>query len=74
MNHHPISRPLSAGDRWNPARRCADLLETTGVALTPGADFDRVAGGRSVRVSLAAGADAVAAAVERIIAFQERGG
>ncbi|GAA3622831.1 pyridoxal phosphate-dependent aminotransferase [Microlunatus ginsengisoli] len=49
---------------------CADLLETTGVALTPGSDFDPVAGGRSVRVSLAAGAEAVAAAVDRIVAFQ----
>jgi aspartate/methionine/tyrosine aminotransferase len=51
---------------------CADLLETTGVALTPGTDFDRVAGGRTVRVSLAAGAAAVGAAVDRIVGFQQR--
>jgi aspartate/methionine/tyrosine aminotransferase len=52
---------------------CADLLETTGVALTPGTDFDRVSGGRTVRVSLAAGAGAVGAAVERIVSFERRG-
>jgi aspartate/methionine/tyrosine aminotransferase len=59
------------GGHPDSAAWCADLLETTGVALTPGNDFDPVAGGGSVRVSLAAGAAAVAAAVERIIAFQE---
>ena len=40
------------------------------MALVPGADFDAVNGTRSVRLSFAAGADAVAAAVERIIRFQ----
>lgn len=47
---------------------CADLLERTGVALTPGTDFDRVHGGRTVRVSLAAGATAVGEALDRIVA------
>ncbi|WP_411838854.1 aminotransferase class I/II-fold pyridoxal phosphate-dependent enzyme [Paenarthrobacter ureafaciens] len=50
---------------------CRALLEEEGVALVPGADFDAVSGTRSVRLSFAAGADAVAAAVERIIRFQE---
>ncbi|HXF03200.1 MAG TPA: aminotransferase class I/II-fold pyridoxal phosphate-dependent enzyme, partial [Arthrobacter sp.] len=49
---------------------CRALLEEEGVALVPGADFDAVNGTRSVRLSFAAGADAVAAAVERIIRFQ----
>lgn len=50
---------------------CSDLLDTAGVALTPGSDFDPVAGGRSVRVSLAAGPAAVSAAVDRILTFQD---
>ncbi len=49
---------------------CAALLESDGVALTPGTDFDRVAGGTAVRVSLAAGPEAVAAALIRILRFQ----
>ncbi len=48
---------------------CAALLESQGVALTPGADFDTVRGGSAVRVSLAAGPDAVAEAVRRIRRF-----
>lgn len=50
---------------------CADLLASTGVAVTPGADFDPVGGSTSVRVSLAAGAEAVAAATARIAAFAD---
>lgn len=49
---------------------CADLLESHGVAVTPGTDFDLVNGDRTVRLSLAAGPEAVAAAVERILDFQ----
>ena len=49
---------------------CAALLEEQGVALTPGTDFDTVRGGSAVRVSLAAGPDAVATAVHRIHRFQ----
>jgi aspartate/methionine/tyrosine aminotransferase len=49
---------------------CADLLETYGVAVTPGTDFDSIAGGRAVRLSLAAGRQVVAEAVERILEFQ----
>jgi aspartate/methionine/tyrosine aminotransferase len=48
---------------------CAALLEEQGVALTPGTDFDTVRGGSAVRVSLAAGPEQVAAAVERILRF-----
>lgn len=49
---------------------CRALLEEAGVALVPGTDFDGAAGDRWVRLSFAAGADTVAAAVERIVAFQ----
>lgn len=46
------------------------LLEATGVAVTPGGDFDPVAGSRCVRLSLAAGPEAIAEALDRIIAWQ----
>ena len=51
---------------------CAALLEEEGVALTPGDDFDGVNGRSAVRLSFAAGQDAVLAALERIRAFQSR--
>jgi aspartate/methionine/tyrosine aminotransferase len=59
-------------DHLDSAAWCADLLDTSGVALTPGNDFDPIAGGNTIRVSLAAGAAAVETALERIIAFQSR--
>ncbi len=49
---------------------CAALLDAEGVALTPGTDFDRVHGRTAVRVSLAAGPEAVAAALIKILRFQ----
>lgn len=49
---------------------CAALLENAGVALVPGIDFDPYHGRDYVRLSFAAGFDAVAEAVERIIGFQ----
>ena len=51
---------------------CAALLESEGVAITPGTDFDTVAGGSAVRLSLAAGPEAVAAALGRVHRFQAR--
>ncbi|WP_068252210.1 pyridoxal phosphate-dependent aminotransferase [Janibacter corallicola] len=48
----------------------AALLEDTGVAVTPGGDFDPAAGSRCVRLSLAAGPVAVGEALDRIIAWQ----
>ena len=48
------------------------LLDATGVALTPGTDFDGRHGHRTVRISFAAGAAAVAAAVGRIVDFQRQ--
>ncbi|MCW2810086.1 MAG: avtA [Friedmanniella sp.] len=48
---------------------CSALLEEQGVALTPGTDFDPVHGRSTVRVSLAAGPEAVAAALVRILRF-----
>lgn len=57
--------PHSDSEAW-----CAALLDLEGVALTPGTDFDRVRGRTAVRVSLAAGPEAVAAALIRILRFQ----
>ncbi|MFH5824836.1 pyridoxal phosphate-dependent aminotransferase [Georgenia sp. AZ-5] len=59
--------PDSAG--W-----CRALLEEAGVAVVPGGDFDGAGGRDFVRLSFAAGAGAVAEAVERIVAFQEAHG
>lgn len=50
----------------------AALLKATGVALTPGTDFDSRLGHRTVRISFAAGEEAIAEAIERIVAFQPR--
>lgn len=46
---------------------CRALLEDTGVALTPGNDFDPIDGGGFVRLSFAAGAETVDRAIDRII-------
>lgn len=53
------------------AAYCQALLEEAGVAIVPGLDFDSLAGGKSVRLSFAAGMAAVVEGVERIVAFQE---
>lgn len=47
---------------------CADLLEATGVAITPGVDFDPERGGHTVRFSYAADA----ASVEEAMALLQR--
>ena len=49
---------------------CAALLEAEAVALVPGADFDGVGGLATVRLSFAAGYDAVREALVRIERFQ----
>jgi aspartate/methionine/tyrosine aminotransferase len=55
------------GDSREYARQ---LLESEGVALVPGTDFDSVHGGRAVRLSFAAGQAAVEEAIARILRFQ----
>ncbi|HLS63882.1 MAG TPA: aminotransferase class I/II-fold pyridoxal phosphate-dependent enzyme [Ruania sp.] len=49
---------------------CRALLESQGVALVPGIDFDPTGGSRFVRLSFGAGTQAVTAAIERIQEFQ----
>ena len=59
--------------RWGGSAAYAKaLLEEAGVAITPGGDFDDRAGGRSVRLSFAAGLTAVGEAIERIEDFNAR--
>ncbi|MEL7977880.1 aminotransferase class I/II-fold pyridoxal phosphate-dependent enzyme [Isoptericola sp. F-RaC21] len=48
---------------------CRRLLAEADVAITPGADFDTVAGGDWVRLSFAAAPDVVSRAVGRIVAW-----
>lgn len=63
------------GDKLGPygdaAAYCAALLEAEGVAIVPGNDFDHVNGQGHVRLSFAAGFDAVTEAIERMVRFQE---
>ncbi len=60
-------------ERWGSSAAYARaLLEDVGVAITPGGDFDDRAGGRSVRLSFAAGSTAVGEAIDRIEAFHTR--
>ena len=58
--------PYPDSESW-----CEALLDQHGVALTPGTDFDQRDGGTAVRISLAAGPEAVAAALIRILRFQQ---
>jgi aspartate/methionine/tyrosine aminotransferase len=60
------------GPHRNAAEWCRALLEEAGVALVPGTDFDPIDGGAFVRLSFAAGTDAVAEALDRIEAWQRR--
>ena len=49
---------------------CARLLGETGVALTPGTDFDRVDGRDWVRIAFASPVEVVGEALDRIVAWQ----
>ncbi len=52
---------------------CKRLLDETGVALTPGTDFDAVDGTHWVRLSFAASTDVIEGAFDRLEAWQARG-
>lgn len=51
------------------AEFCQRVLEKTGVAMTPGLDFDRVNGDRFVRVSYAGDRERISEALERLHQF-----
>ena len=53
----------------NSAGWCAALLEATGVALTPGADFDSIDGHRFVRLAFAGTHERVTAGADRLAAW-----
>jgi aspartate/methionine/tyrosine aminotransferase len=50
-------------------RFCADLLQATGVAITPGVDFDPIRGNRTVRFSYSTDTASVEEAMTRLGAF-----
>lgn len=50
-------------------RWCADVLAATGVAITPGIDFDPVDGHRFMRMSLAVASDELDEAFDRMVRF-----
>ena len=50
-------------------RFCAELLQATGVAITPGVDFDPARGGRTVRFSYATDTASVEEAMRRLGGF-----
>lgn len=53
---------------------CRRLLVETGVAITPGLDFDPIRGGGWVRLSYAGASDDIAEAARRLAAWLKRGG
>lgn len=52
---------------------CARLLAETGVAITPGNDFDQARGDRFVRLSFAGSAETIDQAIERLAGWLRRG-
>jgi aspartate/methionine/tyrosine aminotransferase len=60
-----------AGRPVDSVEYCERLLADTGVALTPGTDFDGVRGHGWVRLSFAAAPDVVSEAVGRIVDWQQ---
>ena len=51
---------------------CREILDATGVALTPGVDFDLRGGGETVRMSFAGDAASISIALDRLEAFLSR--
>ena len=58
--------PMSATFADDSTALCAELLETAGLALAPGADFDSEQGRRFVRLSFAGTQAQVAAGAARL--------
>ena len=53
---------------------CQNLLAATGVAITPGRDFDPVHGGAWVRLSFAGSTEHIVEAARRLSGWLKRGG
>jgi aspartate/methionine/tyrosine aminotransferase len=61
---------VEIAERGEPATRfCRRLLEETGIALTPGVDFDPLRGEAWVRLAFAGAEAAVAEAADRLAAW-----
>lgn len=52
---------------------CAEVLEATGVALTPGVDFDPVQGHRFVRLSFCCTPDELSEGLDRLVRYLHHG-
>lgn len=63
-----ISHLTNDSTRW-----CADVLAATGVAITPGVDFDPVEGHRFMRMSLAVATSELDEAFDRLTQFVAHG-
>lgn len=48
---------------------CADVLDRTGVALTPGVDFDHLDGNRSLRISFCGTTEEIEEGLDRLVAL-----
>ena len=51
---------------------CQEMLQETGVAATPGTDFDRVNGHRYVRFSFAGAEETIVASLEKMAGYLPR--
>ncbi len=67
-----IAAQLAASGDADSVAWCKRLLNDTGVALTPGTDFDPVDGASWVRLSFAASTDVLTEALDRIEAWAKR--
>lgn len=62
-----VSAHTSDSLKW-----CREVLDATGVALTPGVDFDRRGGDTTVRMSFAGEAESISIALDRLKSFLAR--
>lgn len=53
---------------------CRQILDQTGVALTPGTDFDQARGRSSLRISFSGATDRIEEAIRRLTAWKPAGG
>lgn len=67
-----ITAELARAGETTSVNWCKRLLDETGVALTPGTDFDPVGGASSVRLSFAAATDVITEALDRLDAWTAR--
>ncbi|MBJ7470782.1 MAG: aminotransferase class I/II-fold pyridoxal phosphate-dependent enzyme [Solirubrobacteraceae bacterium] len=69
-----IAEQITSAGVANCVEWCKRLLEETGVALTPGTDFDAVGGAEWVRLSFAADREVIEQGLDRLSAWSLRSG